>query len=289
MSSQEYYSMHLSSLGLQKPLTSSTHYQILRGEWETLYPPWLTNPLAIMRRPFQIPAAVIYIEGRMGVGKTDFALRLIEANLNKTIDFVITNIKCSHPQIFFVKRTSEISYYLSEPGKKIVLIDEAGIILDSRRSMRELNVKFKGLVRLIRKKHGHLAVISQAYRDVDIAIKELLSTRIIKTSLKAAKFVFLNPWWRTPVVLTNIRKTSIDYDSLDTAELVFDHLDIDPHSKKAETAKKDYKADPLAPVVLRDYKNGKAIHRIARDNRMGAERVKRILQAHGINVKKEKR
>ena len=82
--------------------------------------------------------------------------------------------------------------------------------------MDKLNVEFKNLALLVRKFHGKLIIISQQKELVDVRLRELLVAEIEKTSRKTA--VLKSTLFKQPIILANIPKTSIHYDSYDIAE-----------------------------------------------------------------------
>ena len=96
----------------------------------------------LLTKPFKIKGAIIYVLGRMGFGKTDFALAWAQLLLKwDIIDLVITNIKLfeEYDTFKYFDRTSKLDQLLEIRCRKLVIIDEAGIAIDSRRSTSKVN------------------------------------------------------------------------------------------------------------------------------------------------------
>lgn len=189
-----------------------------------------------------------FIQGLMGRGKTDFALAVAEHAVHHGIvDVVITNIKLKvkYKRIKYFYKISQLNELVETKGRKLVIIDEAGIGIDSRRATSRINVFFKKTSRLIRKKRGHLMIISQKERDIDIALNDLVSTGIHKVSKTIALVQFATS--RKQFKITDVKRTKIKFNTNDVANLIFDE-EVKKIATAKRTRRKNYTAEQKAEL-----------------------------------------
>ena len=172
----------------------------------------------LMEELFRYPAPIIIIEGRMGTGKTDFALFLAENLLYwNIIDEVATNIRVQHEKFRHISSLAELEAWLkSSKSRKLFILDEAALYVDARNPLSAMNRKFRHFVFLLRKFNAKLIAIAQRSIDMESAVRELCLATITKLSKKYA--VITSDLLSEPVELFNIPKTTVKFDTYDIAE-----------------------------------------------------------------------
>ena len=172
----------------------------------------------LMEELFRYPAPILIVEGRMGTGKTDFALFLAENLLYwGIVDEVATNIKVQHEKFRHISSLAELEAWLkSSKSRKLFILDEAALYVDARNPLSAMNRKFRHFVFLLRKFNAKLIAIAQRSVDMESAVRELCLATITKLSKKYA--VITSDLLSEPVELFNIPKTTIKFDTYDIAE-----------------------------------------------------------------------
>ena len=177
----------------------------------------------------------VLVTGNLRTGKTDFALLLGEKALEmRWAERIVTNIEVSlgdsNPYRFRVKRvhsSRDIQRELGRRGRKVLIIDEAGIHISARRSVSKKNMFFVYLTRLSRKHKAKMIYITQKDEDLDKAVRDLCTVHIHKHSLKTAEITLKTPTGDETIWLENIPRTTIPFDTLSTAPLeIEDNLKI---------------------------------------------------------------
>ena len=172
----------------------------------------------ILEELFKQPAPIVVIEGRMGSGKTDFALFLAECLLNwGIIDEVATNIKVYDERFKRISSLSELEAWLrSNKKRKLFILDEAALYIDARNPLSAMNRKFRHFVFTLRKYNAKLIAIAQRAIDMESAVRELRLATFTKLSKKYA--ILTSDLLADPIELYDIPRTSIKFDTFDIAE-----------------------------------------------------------------------
>ena len=172
----------------------------------------------LMEELFKYPAPIIIVEGRMGTGKTDFALFLAENLLYwGIVDEVATNIKVNHEKFRHISSLAELEAWLkSSKSRKLFILDEAALYVDARNPLSAMNRKFRHFVFTLRKYNAKLIAIAQRSIDMESAVRELCLATITKLSKKYA--IITSDLLSEPVELFNIPKTTVKFDTYDIAE-----------------------------------------------------------------------
>jgi len=178
---------------------------------------------------FNDPNAML-ITGNLGTGKTDFSLRLAEDAIQLGVrDRIVTNIEVilgrDHPLLWRVRKTystSEMLREIKKRGRKILIIDEAGLHFPSRRATSRKNMFFYHIARLARKHKTKLIYITQDEEDIDKANRQLITVFARKASRRTAELTILTEQGEYVVWLEGIPRTSIRFNTLSTAPLKFD-------------------------------------------------------------------
>jgi len=175
--------------------------------------------VSLVKRLFKVPASIVLITGRMDSGKTDFALLLSEILLEtRIIREVGTNIKVEDPRFTRITSVPALkSWLLHSPGPKLFILDEAGCHIDSRRPMAKINKELRNCAFLLRKYRSKMMLISQRGEDVESTFRapDIWLATFKKTSKKTA--ICVSDLWEEPVIIEDVPKTSIKYDTYDIA------------------------------------------------------------------------
>ena len=176
----------------------------------------------VVRRILSKKNVMIY--GQLETGKTDFSLLLAEYGLKYgIIEYAFTNIKLleKYDRIIEVHDNIALKKNLEKyrKNKKIVVIDEAGLIASSRRVLSKKNEYFMRLCRLARKYRASLIYVTQAIEDLDPGIRRLVQCEIQKVSKKTAIVSLIDMEY--DIEIHNIPPTSIKFDTYDIAEFEF--------------------------------------------------------------------
>lgn len=117
------------------------------------------------------------IAGYMGAGKSLFAVRWLYRH-RKRYRVILTNSPLQfYPAEYSVNFQRDLEYWTKkEEGKIAVFLDEAHLVLDSRRSSSRNNVTWTHLLTLLRKLDIDLILTTQSLMQVDIRLRSLLRT-----------------------------------------------------------------------------------------------------------------
>jgi len=178
---------------------------------------------------FRYPAPIVLITGRMGSGKTDFALLIAEVLLeNGVVDEVGTNIRVEDPRFRRINSVESLKKWLvSSRKRKLFILDEAAVHIDSRRPMARMNRELRHIAFLLRKYRGKLILVSQRGEDVESTFRapDLWLATIKKLNKKAALVV--SDIWNYPILFQDVPRTSIRYDTYDIAPFELEERDAE--------------------------------------------------------------
>ena len=176
---------------------------------------------------------IIFIEGKKGSGKTNYAMRLIELchKYNFRSEFA-TNIETKCDYVRKIDNYPELEQWLRIGGKKLYVLDEAGKHIKKMRFMTDQNVKFMELLQLIRHYDaGFIGVApSSSFVDSQFLNTDILDARIRKLSRVTAKVIdYTN---HAIYTIHGIPKTSIRHNSKDIALFKMEGKRVvDPHNE----------------------------------------------------------
>jgi len=166
---------------------------------------------------------VIIIHGKKGTGKTDFSLYLAEKMLEYGyVELVATNVKTESFPV--IDTLGKLRLWLaSSTKKKLFVFDEAGVYITARRSMSKANVEILKLAHLLRKYRAKMIFTTVRYKDIDASLKdpEICSAIVEKKAKTIAEITVLTGEPET-YILTNIPRTSINFDTYDIAYFDFE-------------------------------------------------------------------
>jgi len=214
---------------------------------------------------------VIVIIGRRNSGKTDFSLLIAEEcysqAIEKGVSFrVATNISCQCDFIEYICDYQTLKKWIRERGRKLYILDEAGIAINRRRPMGKLTIAIIEIIQLIRKFKSSLIFIGQNPKVLDTAIFDpaILDAIVKKLSWKNA--IYRDLVRHRQKIITEIPGTTVRFDSRDVA----------PFTMKPIIELKD-----LTPEmqVRKLYKSGLSFHKIAKELGYGSPtQVIRVLR-----------
>ena len=165
-------------------------------------------------------------EGPVGVGKTDFAYLLSEVGRRVYDDLKVASNTPSDEFETFQSWTGVEQWLQEADGRKLFILDEAAQVLQFA-DMKAGKVVSKFL-KLIRKYEGNIIMIGHTGRDVPKDIRRQLLVVRKDTKQTATVGVGLEETSEgiepddVLLDLTDIPKTNINYDTLDTADFSFD-------------------------------------------------------------------
>lgn len=156
--------------------------------------------------------------GVLGKGKTDFSLYLAEKCLeNGLVDYVASNIRVNHPAFDYLTDSEQLREWLEKTkGRKLFILDEAGIHLVSRRPLKAINVEMIKLATLLRKFRCKWILVAPRYEEIDRGLRFEFCVGIFEKLSKKEAMVY-SPLITEPVKIIDIPKTSIPFDTRDIA------------------------------------------------------------------------
>jgi len=166
---------------------------------------------------WKMPVAVIC--GNPETGKTDTALLLAEIGLNTgLLECFASNIQTYNVGKRITNLDEMSQWFREAAGKKLFILDEAGIHDDTRSPMSIMNRTLRHEVFLIRKFKGHIIFVLQEMKDLDNWKNSELTGTIIKKKVHQGfealvKFRGITDLFR----FTEMPKTSIEFNTLDVA------------------------------------------------------------------------
>ncbi|MEM2995654.1 MAG: hypothetical protein QXI91_06565 [Candidatus Bathyarchaeia archaeon] len=140
--------------------------------------------IAVVKRLFnQYKYPVFVISGNPDTGKTDTALLLVEIALNANVlDHFASNVDTQGIGETITSFERAEYWFKTVKGRKCFFLDEAGIHVDTRRPLMQINVAIRHLIFVIRKFKGHFIFALQDVRDLDYwKNSELTGAFITKT------------------------------------------------------------------------------------------------------------
>ena len=182
----------------------------------------------LIQKTLTMQSSITFIEGKRGLGKTDFAFKIAEEAVltYHLIEHVASNVKVFQNSPVPVTRIIDTdtleSWALEVKGKKICILDEMGKAIRRRRFSSNLNIKLMDTFQVIRKYDLHLVLIAPHYRFIDSILEDtdILDLHITKKSQKVA--LLRKPYWRFARRFIDIKPTNIPFDTRDIAPF-FEH------------------------------------------------------------------
>jgi hypothetical protein len=174
----------------------------------------LAIPIVEFLNQRKYPVGIIY--GNPETGKTDTGCLIAEIGLNEGIlDTFASNIKTETGQK--ITSLEEVKYWhRNETGKKLYILDEAGINDDCRNPMSRLNREIRHEIFIARKFFVHWIFILQELKDVDTWKSSNLTGMLIEKD--AANKIFyadIKLKWEETSPFYDFPRTTINYDTLD--------------------------------------------------------------------------
>lgn len=194
----------------------------------------------IICRIFGYSAPIVFIIGRYDFGKTDFSLLTAETLLKYgLIHKVGTNIKIKdNPHFDYITNVPILKRWLSQDrSKKLFILDEAGIHVDTRNPMGKINREIRHLGFLLRKFRAKLIFVTQRARDIETTFRDTDIWLATFRKLSKKRVLLYSNVLDVPIVIENIPRTSIKFDTYDIALFGTDATDFEPQSREQEILK----------------------------------------------------
>lgn len=176
----------------------------------------LADLICTFFKQYKYPVCVIY--GNPETGKTDTALLFAEIAIKeKALDYFASNIN-TYDNGERITSLDKMDYWFkNQVGKKLFILDEAGIHDDSRNSLSTMNKRIRHEVFIIRKFKGHIIFILQELEDLDKWKNSELTGLIVKKQVVDGEYIAkIKCKWHDEIILVrDIPKTTIPYDTLD--------------------------------------------------------------------------
>lgn len=180
----------------------------------------------IETEPFYAEGIITYILGKLGRGKTDFAILLAEIAIishkkatGKNLVF-LTNIRLTVESKFIKTFKNDIELlelFFKFPGNKIVVFDEQGVFASTKRIGSTQSLYTEKLLVLIRKFKCSAIFIAQRDKMALPTIRDMASIKIVKHSKKVLKMVIDD----VPGTLYNVPKASMSFNTYAVAYFEF--------------------------------------------------------------------
>ncbi len=192
------------------------------GNAETIQIPTYSQALADLvcsfLKQWKYPVCVIY--GNPDTGKTDTSLLFAEIGLNEgALDYFASNINTyGHGEK--ITSLDEVDYWFKhQVGRKLFILDEAGIHDDARSPLSMINRKIRHEIFIIRKFKGHVIFILQELEDLDKWKNSELTGMVVKKQVFGDEYVakIKCKWSEDLITVRDFPKSTLPFDTLDIA------------------------------------------------------------------------
>lgn len=212
---------------------------------------------------------IIYISGAKEKGKTDFGLFLAEfSHINKYRTKISTNIETESYMIEKqITNLPDLKQWLEEKGRKLFILDEAGLSIPKLRFMSSMNIEIMKILQMIRHYDSGFIGIAPSTKNIDSTFMntDILDAHIKKLTKKVAKVKdYLQ---NDTYFLEDIPKTTINFNSKHIAEFKMERTLILTDL-------------PLCCQVAFSYGQKVSTAQIAQAFKLHKEEVRRLLQEH---------
>ena len=200
----------------------------------------MNEPEKIICNLFKYPAPIVFIIGRYDFGKTDFSLRISETLLkNNVVHKVGTNIKVKdNPSFHYITNVPRLKRWLGQDrSKKLFILDEAGIHVDTRNPMGRINREIRHLGFIIRKFRGKLIFVSQRAKDIETTFRDTDIWLATFRKLSKKRALLYSNVHVVPIVIEDIPRTTIKYDTYDVALFGSEATDFEPETQEQAMVK----------------------------------------------------
>jgi hypothetical protein len=172
---------------------------------------------------YKYPVCVIY--GNPDTGKSDTACLIAEIGLNEGfLDYFASNMS-TYGRGEKITSLEDVNYWFQhQNGKKLFILDEAGIHDDTRSPLSGLTRKIRHSVFLVRKFSGHWVFILQDVKDLDTWKDSPLTGMIIKKKRFGDDFaaVIQTKLYNDQITVNDFPKATLQFDTLDVAPFTLD-------------------------------------------------------------------
>ena len=212
---------------------------------------------------------IIYVSGSKEKGKTDFSLFLAEFSYLKAFRTKIaTNIQTETYMIEKqITNLPDLKLWLEEKGKKLFILDEAGLSIPKLRFMSAMNVEIMKILQMIRHYDAGFIGIAPSTKNIESTFMntDILDAHIKKLSKKTA---FVKDYLENDTYfLEDIPKTSINFNSKHIAEFLMERAVILTDL-------------PLCCQIAASYSSTGNMKQVGEGFKLDPEQVRRLLRQH---------
>lgn len=172
---------------------------------------------------YKYPVCVIY--GNPDTGKSDTACLITEIGLNEGVLNYFASNMSTYGRGEKIVSLEDVNYWFQhQNGKKLFILDEAGIHDDTRSPLSGLTRKIRHSVFVVRKFSGHWVFILQDVKDLDTWKDSELTGMIIKKQCYGNEFVakIKCKWCEDLITVRDFPRATLPFDTLDIAPFTLD-------------------------------------------------------------------
>lgn len=167
---------------------------------------------------WKYPVCIIY--GNPETGKTDTGCLIAEIGLKEgKLDYFASNMN-TYGHGARITSLDDVKYWhRHQTGKKLFILDEAGINDDARSPLSKLNKEIRHEIFIARKFKVHWVFIIQEMKDIDNwKSSELTGMTILKKAFgNDFRALVKCKWLEDLIPINDFPRTAIDYDTLDVS------------------------------------------------------------------------
>lgn len=187
---------------------------------------------------FRDVAPIIFVVGRHGRGKTDFALLIAELLFDHSvIKKFSSNIMIFDPKGYDYSHVTNLwrlqQWLYPKRVHKLFILDEAGINIDRRNPLGKVNRQIRYIGFLVRKFRGKLIFISQRSKDIESTFSDTDIWLGTFRKLSKREAILIDNLHADPCYISDIPATSLKFDSYDIAPFSIEPS-FDEHEAKTE-------------------------------------------------------
>ena len=185
------------------------------------YGPGVARVILDFLTQWKYPVCVIY--GNPDTGKSDTGVLIAEVGIKEgALDFFASNMKTKEGQK--ITSLAEVKHWhRKESGRKLYILDEAGINDDARNPMSKVNREIRHEIFIARKFKVHWVFIVQELKDVDTWKSSSLTGLMIEKDMANKNYYAdMKLRWDEATPFFEFPRTAFYYDTLDIAPFSFD-------------------------------------------------------------------
>ena len=198
---------------------------------EELYEPYFWFSQAFYLAGFKRDGICAGVSGNLGSGKTHWTWKMIEMALDLKFK-IITNmwfdreasreVGLDVDRVQIVKFFSDTMDLLSEPGRKLLILDEVSQFFDRKTAMARENIELEHFLRLMRKMKTSAIFIEQDPGRYPTLFEYFMSVYFFKPSKKKLEITVLQPEVKIHRFVEGVPQTDFIWDTYHPASYFID-------------------------------------------------------------------